>query len=140
MLDVNAMWQQSTSTTVVLGRHLLRHAVCLVLVDACGPLSVAEIVEHLRRRGYATLRTPSRAVSDALRTEVRSGRAERVERGVYRALRVDRPHLRHVRRCLAEVRRHPTRRWATGTPWEVRHQRWLTRVSDTIPPHGVHAR
>lgn len=135
--DLHRMWRRSTPGCTVLGRHLLRHALYRILVDLGGELSVGELVEHLTGRGYTTWRQPSRAVSDVLRTEVRRGRVERVRRGVYRAARVDRAHLRYVDRALAELHLQPDERSAAGTPSRVRQHRYLTRSSGTLPADGL---
>jgi hypothetical protein len=140
MLDVDRMWQESGDGTVVLGRHLLRHATYGVLARAGAPLRVGEIVGELNRSGFVTWRPSSRAVSDALRTEVRRGRVIRLRRGVYVVERVDEAHLRYVDRVLGELRRPPEQRQASGTPWAIRRQRNLTAVSGTLPGHGVRPR
>ena len=61
----------------------LRSALVLVLLEQQRPMSVAELVRALRRRGLQPPPDPGKAVSDALRWEVRRGRVRRVRRGVY---------------------------------------------------------
>ncbi len=118
--DLTTMYRASRPGAVVLGRFLLRHALYEVLARSGTEMRVAELVRELRRSGYVTWRPPSRAVSDVLRTEVRHGRVRRTGRGRYRLAYLDRAHLRHVRRCLAELHRHPRNRTANGRSWEDR--------------------
>jgi hypothetical protein len=120
MDDLYRMWGASGPQASVVGRHLLRHAVYRCLDDAGRPLRVREIVADLDRRGLVTWRRASQAVSDVLRTEVRAGRVERISRGVYSLARDDPSHRRYVDRALGELRTHPDRRSAAGTPHSVR--------------------
>jgi hypothetical protein len=100
---------------MLLVRHHLRHAICLELVEANRAMRVAEIVSRLEARGYRLRGRPTQAVSDVLRTEVRAGRAIKLDHGVYAPGRVTRSHIRYARRCLLELARgrehHRIRRW-----------------------------
>ena len=99
-----------------LHRHWLRHAVLLVLVDAGRVLTVAEIVEELRRRDLAPFRTPaSRAVSDAMRWDIRAGRIERVGWGRYVATRPTAGHVAYARRVIDDAV------LGRGRGWRVAH-------------------
>jgi predicted transcriptional regulator len=113
---------------VILERHLLRHAVLVVLMRRrATTMTVAEIVAELGRRGFVFARSPSRAVSDSLRVEVREGRVERVGRGRYRVREVGEGHRRYVERVVAELGRQPRHRHAVGS-W--RHGRGHPRETD----------
>jgi hypothetical protein len=98
-------------TRTPLKRHWLRHAVFLVLHDVGRPMQVRELVAELARRGLTTVRTTeSRAVSDALRAEVRAGRVRRIGWGRYVMARSTSGHVRYARRCVDEVIRGVGRR------------------------------
>jgi hypothetical protein len=90
---------------MLLVRHHLRHAICLVLVEERRALRVAEIVDRLYSRGYRLRGRPTQAVSDVLRTEVRAGRVVKLDYGLYAPGLVSRSHLRYARRCLIELAR-----------------------------------
>jgi hypothetical protein len=80
-----------------LRRNRLRHAAFLVLFDAARPLEVHEIVEQLLALDQTFTRDPSRAVSDALRTEVLKNRVIRLEHGVYVIGDVTSRHVTYAR-------------------------------------------
>ena len=61
----------------------LRSAVVLLLLEHRRPVSVRELVEDLQRAGFGVQGRPSKEIADALRWEVRRGRAVRHGRGVY---------------------------------------------------------
>jgi hypothetical protein len=92
---------------MLLVRHYLRYAICLLLVAERGPLRVAEIAAALQAQDYRLRGRPTQAVSDVLRTEVRAGRALKLDHGLYVAGIVSRSHLRYARRCLIELARRP---------------------------------
>jgi hypothetical protein len=48
-----------------------------------GPATVTDLVEMLGRQGFGTNGRPSKAISDALRWEMRHGRVARRGRGLY---------------------------------------------------------
>ncbi|ODQ93877.1 hypothetical protein [Mycolicibacterium holsaticum] len=52
-------------------------------LDVHGRASIYEMLELLGCQGFAVVGNPSKAVSDALRWEVRRGRVRRLRRGVY---------------------------------------------------------
>ena len=62
----------------------LRWVVVLTIHDAPGSLSVAEIVERVQEK-FVIPGRPGKAVSDALRWEVRRGRVRQIQRGLYAA-------------------------------------------------------
>lgn len=59
-------------------RYVLTHN-----LDVHGPASIYEMLKLLESQGFAVVGHPSKAVSDALRWELRRGRARRLRRGVY---------------------------------------------------------
>lgn len=61
----------------------LRWLLTITLRNHAEPMTVAQMVTELERRGFAFDRRPSQAVSDALRAEIGKGRVRRVSRGVY---------------------------------------------------------
>ena len=56
----------------------LRHAICVCLLDARGPLTLPEVVAGVEALGWSVPGRASKTVSDALRWEVRKGRVERL--------------------------------------------------------------
>ena len=86
--------------------RLIRHAVLVVLVDAGRPLTVAEIGARLRAAGIEPSRQPaSRAISDAMRTDIKAGRVARLGWGRYCAARPTAGHVRYARRRVREALR-----------------------------------
>jgi hypothetical protein len=77
-------WHGNDRDRVLSGRQL-RYATSLLLSESRRALTLAEIDAVLRTRGYRCAGNPRKEISDALRTEVRRGRVERVERGRYRS-------------------------------------------------------
>lgn len=69
-------------TTTLWGRRL-RWVLLVLLADGHCPLTVAELIRGLERAGWSIHGRPSKAVSDALRWEVRRGRVVRVARSTY---------------------------------------------------------
>jgi hypothetical protein len=67
-------------------------------------MKVADIARELERQGYRLRGRPTQAVSDVLRTEVRSGRVVKVDHGVYIAGHVSRQRVRYAERRLRELR------------------------------------
>ena len=61
----------------------LRSVLVVVLLDAASPRTVSDLVEALRGAGFDLGARPGKAVSDALRWEVRRGRVVRLGRGRY---------------------------------------------------------
>ncbi|MGE2726783.1 hypothetical protein [Mycolicibacterium pulveris] len=59
-------------------RYVLTHN-----LDGHGQASIYEMLELLAHQGFAVVGNPSKAVSDALRWELRRGRVRRIRRGVY---------------------------------------------------------
>ncbi|MEY2397424.1 MAG: hypothetical protein QOJ00_598 [Actinomycetota bacterium] len=97
-----------------LGGLYLRYELCLVLHEARGrSLTVAEIIERVEADGFTLGPLPHKVVADALRWEVRRGRARRVRRGVFATGHLARSseskmrlNLRKLRAELA-ARHHP---------------------------------
>lgn len=91
------------------GMHL-RWALLEVLADhrgglTTGELTTGELVRELERRGWSLEGSrPGKAVSDALRWEVRRGRVVQVGRGRYRVGRIPRTSEWRLRRDLAQLR------------------------------------
>ena len=82
----------------------LRHALVVRLVDARRVLTVREIAASLEAEGFEIEGRSSKAVSDALRWEVRRGRVVRVGRGQYARGRVSRQTVWRMRKRLAPLR------------------------------------
>ncbi|BBY89417.1 hypothetical protein [Mycolicibacterium tokaiense] len=61
----------------------LRYLLTTYLFDH-GPSTVDELIDGLALQGFDVVGRPSKAVSDALRWEMRHHRVARSERGVYR--------------------------------------------------------
>ena len=93
-------------------------------------MTVRQVVIELQRQGYAFGRKPTRAVSDAMRTEVKESRVVREGRGLYRACWVDEGHRRYVERVLREIHRPRRARWAMG---DWRAGRGHPRTTDGDP-------
>lgn len=68
-----------------LGGLLLRYEIVLVLRSAYDAMSIPEIVRAIELRGFTLPANPNKVVSDALRWEVRKGRATKLRRGRYGA-------------------------------------------------------
>src|SRR3954447_18182308 len=60
----------------------LRHVLTIYLAQQ-GPMTVYELIDALEHQNFAVPGRPSKAVSDALRWEIRRGRVLRVRRGLY---------------------------------------------------------
>jgi hypothetical protein len=84
---------------------MLRYEVCLVLRDAGQPLTISEIVARVRCDGFELPDNANKAVSDALRWELRRKRVDRVRRGLYAAGRVPRSSEFRMRRTITEARK-----------------------------------
>ncbi|MGQ0431179.1 MAG: hypothetical protein ACT452_02080 [Microthrixaceae bacterium] len=80
----------------------LRYLLTLVLHRSDRPLSVAELVTILERSGHAIDGRPSKAVSDALRWEIRRGRVTRVGRSAYARGQIPRSTLSFIRSHLGD--------------------------------------
>ncbi len=87
-----------------LGGLLLRYELCIVLHEARRSLPVAEIVRRVEADGFAVGPNPHKVVADALRWEVRRGRARRVRRGVYATGRLPRSSESKMRSALRRLR------------------------------------
>lgn len=81
---------------VLTGRRL-RYAVAVLLHDAQGTLTLADLASQLHAWGYSTSAEPRKAISDALRWELRKRRAVRVGRGRYRSVGLARSTRRWMR-------------------------------------------
>lgn len=80
----------------------LRYALTTILADA-GPMSVADLDFELSRRGLGAAGRPSKAISDALRWEVRIGRVVRRGRGFYGEGEIPRSTEYRIRRRVAHL-------------------------------------
>lgn len=83
----------------------LRYSLCMALLDARYPRTITELIEAAAQMGNDLRGRPSKVVSDALRWEVRRGRAVRVARSVYRAGSMPRSTEWWIRERLADDRR-----------------------------------
>lgn len=93
----------------------LRYLLVVVLSDAGAPLSLAEIGRRVTLRGFAVSGRPGKAISDALRWEVRRGRARRLTRGTYGPGKVAKQTRWRMRQRLRErALRDKTRPPAAG--------------------------
>ncbi len=82
---------------------MLRYEVCLVLRDAGRALAIAEIISVVRGDGFELPDNPNKAVSDALRWELRRQRVDRLRRGLYTSGRLPRSSEFRMRRTIAEA-------------------------------------
>ncbi len=92
----------------IAGLHL-RYLLTLHLAD-CGKSSIAGLVAAVEQAGFALTGRPSKAVSDALRWEVRRGRVVRLARGRYgpgTMPRQTRNWMRRRMRSVQEVAERP---------------------------------
>jgi len=92
------------AATVTLRGYVLRSWLLLTLRDHGQVMTVADLVDCLEQCGFRTQARPSKDVSDALRWEVRRGRARRVARSTYELGCLPRQTAwRMRRRLLAQV-------------------------------------
>jgi hypothetical protein len=82
----------------------LRYVLTVMLLDAGGPLSIAELLAELTRAGLALRGRPGKTVSDALRWEVGKGRVVRIGRATYAPGRMPRSTQWWIRRRVEHVR------------------------------------
>ena len=83
----------------------------LTLLEELGPCSIGELLWHLELRGLRVGgRDPSKTVADVLRYECAKGRARRVGRGRYRALRRPETTRRRHRARLLDLMEEASRR------------------------------
>lgn len=80
----------------------LRYNLTLHLHAVRTPATIGDLIEAMRAEGVEVLGRPSKAISDALRTEVSRGRVVRAGRGVYRAGSMPESTGRFLRTWLAE--------------------------------------
>ncbi|MEV6280108.1 hypothetical protein [Nocardia sp. NPDC051832] len=69
----------------------------------CGPLSVAELAAAVAAKGFAPSGRASKAISDALRCEVRRGRVYRIGRGRYRCGEIPQSSMYYIRTRLCAL-------------------------------------
>jgi hypothetical protein len=94
-----------TITGRALSGRAFRYAVTIALHDAGHVMTIDDLVRALDASGLALGRAPGKAVSDALRWEIRKHRVVRVERGSYRSVRLARSTKAWMRRVIdAELR------------------------------------
>jgi hypothetical protein len=89
-----------TSTLVPIYGRPLRHLLALILHERGSAMKVPQLEAAVAAAGFRPTGRASKAISDALRTEVRQGRACVLDRGVY----------------------GPGRRLARSTAWWFREQ------------------
>ncbi len=95
-----------------IGGRPLRCLLIDLLAAAGVPMSISQLVGELERLNTPLAGRPSKAVSDALRWEIRNGRVERVGRGRYRFLGAPPTTLARITRRARSVRRHLAERSA----------------------------
>ena len=89
-------------------RYVLASLIAAVRPSATNPggiVTVAQLVRQLEAQGFVFSGRTSKVVSDALRWEVRRGRVERLERGVYRWVGAPRSTRSRIERRVRAVRR-----------------------------------
>lgn len=91
----------------IAGLHL-RYLLTLHLAD-CGESSIDGVVAAVERTGFSLTGRPSKAVSDALRWEVRRGRVVRLGRGRYGPGTMPRQTRSWMRRRMRSVRESAAR-------------------------------
>lgn len=84
----------------------LRVLIVDLLVAHRAPRSIRQIVQELDSLHTPFGARPSKAISDALRWEVRRGRVESCGRGVYRFVGAPPTTVSRIRRRARSVRRH----------------------------------
>lgn len=89
----------SSTEPQIFGREL-RYRLSVMLRDAQRPMKVHEMIATLRSGGLSVRGRSSKAISDALRWEIRRGRVERVGRATYVTGRIPPSTLRWIRRWL----------------------------------------
>jgi hypothetical protein len=75
-----------------------------VNLDIHGSASLFEMIEQLEYQGFAIRGRASKAVSDALRWEIRRGRVRRLRRGVYGPGDMPRSTSQHIHNRAAALR------------------------------------
>lgn len=110
-------WTMSGTEPQIFGREL-RYRLSVMLRDAHRPMKVHEMIVTLRSGGLGVRGRSSKAISDALRWEIRRGRVVRVGRATYVTGRIPPSTLRWIRRWLEnradEWAAHLTGSGATG--------------------------
>jgi hypothetical protein len=94
----------SSDKALIYGLNL-RYLLTALLLDTAHILSVGELVAMVRAEGFVVDGRPSKAVSDALRWEVRRGRVIRHGRGRYGAGSMPRQTKSRIRQRVAALRR-----------------------------------
>ena len=72
-----------TSTLLPIAGRPLRHLLALILHERGSAMTVPRLEAAVAAAGFRPTGRASKAISDALRTEVRQGRARVLDRGVY---------------------------------------------------------
>lgn len=94
-----------TTTTQVQVRVLrgrqLRYAAAVLLHEAQHTVTLDDLARGLIEGGYGTVGDTRKAISDALRWELRRGRAVRIRRGHYRSRGLARSTLSWMRAQVA---------------------------------------
>ncbi len=122
-IDVAPLPPAPDGSEALTGRAL--RAACLEILRRHGDLPLRQLHGLLHRYGYVIgSRRPVAALSDALRHEVRSGRARRVERGTYGARPRTSDKTTHRTPPLPQV----------PAPWDDRQPTPLDPVLDEDPP------
>ena len=106
----------------------LRYLLTLMLTEE-GAMTVADLAYEVERRGFDVRGRPSKAISDALRWEIRLGRVIQIERGCYRYGDVPRSTEYRMRQRVADLRRQAELLADdprdSDDPWENRLNRLL---------------
>lgn len=93
----------SMTMSTLSGREL-RYTLTLTLLDADRPLGVADLAVALAQQGRTTPGRTGKDISDALRWEVRRGRAVRLGRNRYVAGEIPRSTIHWMRTTVAGTR------------------------------------
>lgn len=79
-------------------RYVLTHN-----LDVHGAASINDMLELLESQNFAVVGNPSKAVSDALRWELRRGRVRRLRRGVYGPGAMPRSTAYHIHQRVLDL-------------------------------------
>ena len=101
-----------TNTTIIQPKVLrgieLRYVLTTNLA-VHGPATVVEMVELIQYQGFTVVGRASKAVSDALRWEMRRGRVRRLRRGLYGPGQMPRSTEQHIHKRVMALREEALR-------------------------------
>ncbi len=99
--DAGTMTDTTQVHVQVLSGRRLRYAVAVLLHEAQHTVTLDDLAHCLLEGGYGTAGDTRKAISDALRWELRRGRAVRIRRGHYRSRGLARSTLSWMRAQIA---------------------------------------